>query len=117
MPKFFVVIGLQIVAFLLAWLQFLTGMRTDEAKYLLNIPYPHPPLIRSVLGWTDGFVYQEIFWRVIFATLIIQAVWLVWDMGRSFGRPSRILLALAWLLSSGVILQGGSLFIGPLSAL
>ncbi|OGJ56013.1 hypothetical protein A2635_00925 [Candidatus Peribacteria bacterium RIFCSPHIGHO2_01_FULL_51_9] len=117
MPKFFVVIGLQIVACLLAWMQLLTGMRTDEAKYLLNIPYPHPPFIRSVLGWTDGFVYQEIFWRVIFATLIVQAVWIVWDIGKPFGRPSRIFLALAWLLSSGVILQAGSIYMASLTAL
>lgn len=117
MPRIFVVIGLQIVALFLASIQFLTGIRTDEAKYLLNIPYPHPPLVRSVLGWTDWFLYQEIFWRIIFATLLIQATWLVWDMGRSLRKPSRMLLAGTWVLSSGVVLQAGSLYMSSLTAL
>ena len=117
MTRIFFIVGLQLSAFIIAWMQYLVGVRTDEAKYLLNIPYPHPPLIRSVLSWTEGFIYQEIFWRIIFATLLIQGVWLVWDMGRSLSKPSRIVLALSWFLSSGVILQAGSLYMAPMTAL
>lgn len=117
MTKMMITIGLQSGAFLLAWMHFFMGLRTDEAKYLLNIPYPHPPLMRSVMGWTDQFLHQEVFWRVIFATLLIQATWLVWGMGRSLGNPSRMLLAGTWVLSSGVILQAGSLYMASLTAL
>ena len=71
------VAGLEVYALALAFLQAMSGVRTDEAKYLLNIPYPHPPAARFVLGLTDGWAYQEIFWRIVFATLLVQAVFLV----------------------------------------
>jgi len=46
MRKLIAAVALQIYALLLAGVQLLGGVRTDEAKYLLNIPYPHPPLAR-----------------------------------------------------------------------
>ena len=68
---------LEIVAVALAFMQMLGGVRTDEAKYLLNIPYPHPPLVRWILSQTEWIPFQEWLWRIIFATLMVQAVWIV----------------------------------------
>ena len=49
------ILPLQAWAILLAFVQTLGGgVRTDEAKYLLNIPYPQPPLARWILGWTEA---------------------------------------------------------------
>ena len=78
MRRALIIIGLEGYALALAWIQSLGGVRTDEAKYLLDIPYPHPPLMRWVLNLTEGFTYQEMLWRMIFATLLVQAVWLVY---------------------------------------
>lgn len=111
------VIGLQVYALLLAGFQLLTGVRTDEAKYLLDIPYPHPPLVRLVLGLTDGWAFQEPFWRIVFATLIIQGVWIVWHLGRDLDRSRRMVLAGFWLLSAAVILQAGTVMMAVLTAI
>lgn len=110
-------IGLQCVAFILAFMQYVIGVRTDEAKYLLNLPYPHPPLIRTTISWTEGFAHQEFLWRIIFATLLLQATWIVWDMGRTLHKTSRMILAVSWVSASGVILYAGSLYMAPLTAL
>jgi hypothetical protein len=111
------VIGLEGVALLLAWLQSLGGVRTDEAKYLLNIPYPHPPLLRTIMSWTEDVPFQEMLWRVVLATLFVQAVWLIWDMGRTLRRDARIALCAAWLLSAGMLLNTGSIMLAPVNAL
>ena len=82
MFRFLIIIGLQMYALLLAWMQSLGGIHTDEAKYLLDIPYPHPPLVRWMVSQTELYVHQEMLWRVVFATLMVQAVFLVWSLGR-----------------------------------
>ncbi len=110
------VLGLQAYAILLAVLRLPGGIRTDEAKYLLDIPYPHPPFLRSILHLTDGWSGQELFWRVILATLFIQAAWLVWDMTRDLRHDARVAAAAAWLLSAGVILQTGAIMLAPVNA-
>ncbi|MBI3331459.1 hypothetical protein HYZ99_00690 [Candidatus Peregrinibacteria bacterium] len=118
MRRLIAIAALEVHALLLAWMQSLGGgVRTDEAKYLLNIPYPQPPLARTVLGWTEGLAFQEILWRVIFATLLIQAVWLVWDIGRNLSREHRFILAAGWLLSTSVLFQAGTVMMAPLTAL
>ncbi len=110
-------VGLEGYALLLAWLQSLGGVRTDEAKYLLDIPYPHPPLLRFLMGSTEILPSQECLWRLIFASLLVQAVWIVWDMTRAFARRERIAIAAMWLLSGGLMLQAGSIMMAPLTAL
>ena len=93
------------------------GVRTDEAKYLLDIPYPHPPLARTILSSLDGLSGQEFFWRLVFATITVQAVWLVWDLSKDLKRLSRISLCLVWLLNTAVIGIAGSIMMSVLTAL
>lgn len=108
---------LQAYALILANLQSLGGVRTDEAKYVLNIPYPHPPLGRWVFHAFEWLPFQEMFWRVVLATLLVQAVWLVWDRARSLPFASRAAVAGAWLFSGGVLLQAGSIMLSSVVAL
>ncbi|MEK7218436.1 MAG: hypothetical protein AAB728_03135, partial [Patescibacteria group bacterium] len=108
---------LQIYAFLLAGIQALGGVHTDEAKYLLNIPYPHPPLARFLLSLTSSWPYQEFLWRAVFATLLVQAAWLVWHMGAGLAREQRFTAACAWLLCAAVVLQAGTIMMVSLTAL
>lgn len=116
MRKLSLVIGLEAYALFLAGVQFLNGVRTDEAKYLLDIPYPHPPLARGMLGFFDGMPFNEGFFRILFATLIVQAVWIVWEMGRSLSILSRISLCVVWLLSGAIMFQGGTVMMAMLTA-
>jgi len=110
-------IVLQGYAFLLAGMQALGGVRTDEAKYLLNIPYPHPPLARYLLSLTSSFPFQEALWRIVFATLLVQAAWLVLRMARGMSNEQRVAAMGAWLLSAAVLLQAGTIMMAPLTAL
>jgi|GEM_PF-470223 hypothetical protein len=117
LKKACIAVGLEILAVLLGLVQSLGQVHTDEAKYLLNIPYPHPPLARWALHLIDAVPFQELFWRVVFASFMVQAVWFVWDMGRELPRAKRFTLAGSWLLSSGVLLQAGTVLLAPLTAL
>ncbi|KKW38269.1 hypothetical protein A2454_02935 [Candidatus Peribacteria bacterium RIFOXYC2_FULL_55_14] len=117
MRRVLLILGLEAYAALLAFLQALGGVRTDEAKYLLNIPYPHPPAVRWILSQLDALPFQEMLVRILFATLMVQAVWVLWDMARDFPRPKRFLLAGLWLFSGGVLLQAGTVMMAPLTAL
>ncbi len=109
--------ALEGLAVILALLQWQVGVRTDEAKYLLNIPYPHPPAVRFILGLTKGFPFQELLWRLVFATLLLQAVWLVWDLTKGYTKNQRTIIALAWIFSSAILLQAGTVMMAPLTAL
>lgn len=117
MRRFLVILGLEGYAVLLAFLQGLGGVRTDEAKYLLNIPYPHPPAVRWLLGQFDAFAYQEIAVRVLFATFMVQSVWFLWDMAKDLPPSKKCTLAGLWLFSGGVLLQAGTVMMAPLTAL
>jgi hypothetical protein len=117
MRRLSAIIGLQAYAFVLACAQAAGGVRTDEAKYLLNIPYPHPPLLRWVMSLTEACPLQDIFWRVVWATLFIQAVWFVWDIARSLPRASRLASCACWLLSAGIVLWAGSIYLSIFNAL
>ncbi|MBI5156250.1 hypothetical protein HZA45_03180, partial [Candidatus Peregrinibacteria bacterium] len=114
---FISIIGLEAYAIILAFLQAMSGVRTDEAKYLLNIPYPHPPAARFLLGLTDGWAYQEFFWRFLFATLLVQAVFLIWSMGKILPRRDRFTLCGVWLFSAAFVAQTGSIMMAELTAL
>lgn len=110
------VVGLELYALLLAWQQSLGGVRTDEAKMLLSIPYPHPPLLRWIVSQTEFLPFQEMLWRVLFASLLVQAVWLVWDMGKGLRPAVRLLAAATWLLSAAFLQQVGSITTAPVTA-
>jgi hypothetical protein len=117
MRRILTLIGfLEVYAFLLVLLALPGGVRTDEAKYLLSIPYPHPPLIRTIVSWGTSFPMHELLVRFVFATVVVQSAWIVWDLGRVLTRPRRLALALAWLLSSAVVLQGGTVMLAPITA-
>lgn len=116
MPKVVTIFLLECLAVLCAWIQSIGGVRTDEAKYLLNIPYPHPPLIRWLMGLTNSWTMQEIFWRIVLATIVVQAVWIVWDIGKNIARPYRLLLCAFWLLSGGILLQAGTVMMACITA-
>jgi hypothetical protein len=105
------ILGLEILALVLVYLQLTGGVRTDEAKYLLSIPYPHPPLLRWIMASTSALPGHLLFWRFIFASAVVQASWLVYDLGAVLQRDRRIALILAWLCSAPVILQGGSVML------
>lgn len=107
---------LALPAIALANWQALGGVRTDEAKYLLNIPYPHPPLMRWIFSLTEALPFQEMFWRLLLATLVVQAVWLVWDMTRTFHLEDRIIVCAGWLLSSSVLTQAGAMTMATIMA-
>lgn len=117
MLKFVIVLGLEAYAVALASLQSLGGVRTDEAKYLLDIPYPHPPLARWLFSLTESVPFQEWFWRIVLATLVVQAVWLVWSMCDTMKRGNRIAICALWVCSASVLLQAGTVMMAPLTAL
>lgn len=117
MHRVIVIIGIQLYAIALTVLQSMGNVRTDEAKYLLNIPYPHPPLVRWILNLTEAFPFQEMLWRVVFATLLVQAVWLLWSMGKDLAPRVRIALCASWLLTAAVVVQAGTIMMAPLTAL
>lgn len=107
---------LELLAIALAHWQALGGVRTDEAKYLLNIPYPHPPLMRWIFSATEWIPFHEMFWRVILASLLVQGVWLVWDLCRDLRPQDRAAASVGWLLSSALLLQAGSVMLSPVAA-
>lgn len=111
-----VVILLECYALLLAGVHMPGGVLTDEAKYLLNIPYPHPPLLRSIMGFTSSFPLHEFFWRIVFASALVQVVWLIWDLAEVLPGPKRIALSLSWLLASSVVLQSGSIVLAVVAS-
>ncbi|MBP9773610.1 MAG: hypothetical protein KBD00_03190 [Candidatus Peribacteraceae bacterium] len=114
MRRLISIVGLQLYALCLAVMQLSVGLRTDEAKYLLNVPYPHPPLARSVLATIKMFPYQELLWRIVLASLLVQLVWCVIVL-TSDKRLQR-LLACLWLTVPALILQSGSIMMAPLTA-
>lgn len=116
MPRLKNILWLELYAVLLAFARFTGGVHTDEAKYLLDIPYPHPPLIRSILHLTDSWVGQEIFWRIVFASILVQSVWLLLRLAPDLRRKSRIALCVSWLFGSAILLQAGSIMMAPLTA-
>lgn len=117
MRRVTVALGLELYALSLAALQLRGGVRTDEAKYLLDIPYPHPPVGRFLFHLFEGWTAQELFLRIVLATLLVQGVWLVCSMGRSLAHRERLTVCGTWLLAAPVILQAGTIMLAPLTAL
>jgi len=117
MRRFLVIISLQAYAVLLALYQGLASVRTDEAKYLLDIPYPHPPLMRVLMHVTEQFPLQEFFWRITLATLMVQSVWIVVSLVKKWAPEKRLTLCGLWLFSSAILFQAGSIMMAPITAL
>lgn len=116
MRKILLMLWLESYALLLAAYQWTLGVRTDEAKYLLNIPYPHPPLIRYFLSSANS-LWMEFVWRFFFATLLIQSVWIIWELFHHLPKEKRWILCSSWLVAGSMILQAGSIMMAPLTAL
>lgn len=114
---FITIIGLEILAIALAILASFHGVLTDEAKYLLNIPYPHPPVFRWILGITRVLPGQELFWRIVLSSLLIQSVWAVRSFLPKGDASGRFTLAALWLFSSAMIVQAGQILVAPVTAL
>jgi hypothetical protein len=112
--KFFL---LECIAAATTMVQMHNLVRTDEAKYLLNIPYPHPPLARGIISAFDGFPWQEVLWRFLLASFLLQLVWIVWSMGMHLPKRQRATLCGLWLLSSAVLFQAGTVMIAPITAM
>ncbi len=114
----FQVMGLEIFAIALAVLQQWQGLKTDEAKYLLNIPYPHPPLARWIFSAVGSHLPSpELFWRIVLATILVQSVWLIHDLALSRSYNMRCPLCAGWLLSAAMMSQAGTIMMAPLTAL
>lgn len=116
MRRFLLIIGLELYALFLAAAQSYAGVRTDEAKYLLNIPYPHPPLARWLFSQLEMLPMQEMFVRVLIASVIVLAVFLIADLARDCTREQRFTLCGLYLLSMPVIMQAGTIMMAPLTA-
>ena len=108
---------LEALAVLLALYQGLSGVQTDEAKYLLNIPYPHPPLVRSLFELLEVVPQQELIIRILMASLLVQAVWLVGALAHRLSVEKRVTLCGLWLFSASVLFQAGTVMMAPLTAL
>ncbi len=108
--------SLELLALLLALLGMWMGLHTDEAKYLLSIPYPHPPAIRWVLSLGLSLPFHEFLMRFVLASVIVQSSWLLWDLGAVLPRERQTALMLTWLLSTALILQGGTVMLAPMTA-
>jgi len=117
MRPFLIALGLQAYAVFLAVTQWKIGLRTDEAKYILDIPYPHPPLVRFVLHATDSVFFAEFFWRLFIATLIVQAVWMLVSVARRIDVRTVPLVVALWLCSPALLLQGGTIMIAVFTAI
>ncbi|OIO54752.1 hypothetical protein AUJ46_02480 [Candidatus Peregrinibacteria bacterium CG1_02_54_53] len=109
--------GLVLLGLSLAAIHAWQGITTDEAKYLLNIPYPHPPFIRSIFGFTSALIGQELFWRCILAVSLLQGTWLASACAQSREHGAKLLLAGLWILSSAVLVWSGSVLLAPVTAL
>lgn len=105
------IVLLEAYALLLSVLQYAHGLRTDEAKYLLSIPYPHPPLLRDIIAFTNAVPGHEFLWRFLFASLLVQCVWLFIDLGVVLTQPRRRALILGWLFATAVMIQGGTVML------
>ena len=109
--------GLLLLAVVLAVLHVWHGVTTDEAKYLLNIPYPHPPLARWFIGLTQWIPGQEYLWRIVLAVSLLQAAWISRGLAPKHVPSSPLLLMSLWVLSAGVFVSAGQILLAPITAL
>jgi len=108
--------GLVLLGIVLATLHAWQGITTDEAKYLLNIPYPHPPLARGIIGFTQWIPGQEILWRVLLAVALLLAAELARAFASAREKGATFLLAGLWVLSVAVFVSAGQILLAPITA-
>lgn len=109
--------GLVLLGLVLALLHAWQGVTTDEAKYLLDIPYPHPPFARFILSFASFVGGHEIFWRIVLAILLLQGAWIARSLAPARDRTAAFLLFTLWVLSTAVFVWAGAVLIAPLTAL
>jgi len=117
------VISLQAYALFLVVIQQYSGVHTDEAKYLLDIPYPHPPAFR---WFFDSFGYnplQDVYARFFVAALLVNSVLFLYPVAKRYFPSSRTRslsapagICLLWLFSGGLIIQGGTAMMSSVNA-
>lgn len=66
---------------------------------------------------TEILPFQEWLWRAIFASLLIQAVWLVWHMGKRLPHAERFAVAVTWIFSATMIIQAGTIMLAVVTGL
>jgi hypothetical protein len=108
---------LEVYALVLALVQHVRGVRSDEAVSLLNIPVFDPPLIRTILHRTEFLSFGDFFWRLVFATILIQSVWFIYETAHGLPQRLKKTLCGAWLLSASLILSAGALSMASIAAL
>ena len=111
------ILSIELLAITLAIVASFHGVVTDEAKYLLNIPYPHPPLFRFLVGLTRVIPGQELFWRVLLATLLLQTARFIPSFFPAEQKRERFAAGVLWLLSAAVLAQAGQILVAPVTAL
>jgi hypothetical protein len=85
---------------LYAWHLNLPDIGGDAAKYALNIAYPHPPLVRSMMwGMQALFGFTPLFARLPLVMLGAAAVGMVFALLRRLGLP--VLVAMALTIAFG----------------
>jgi hypothetical protein len=109
--KFIAIVLLEVIACLAVYIHLKAGVLTDEAKYLLSIPYPHPPVVREMMAWTKGWEWQEWFWRLVFASVMIQSIWLFASAQIVQEKKLMPIIALCFLFSPAIFLQSGTIML------
>lgn len=110
-------VGLVLLALALALLQHYQGLSTDEAKYLLDIPYPHPPLLRWLMGMTSLMPGQVFLWRTALAFALLSGAWIAASLLPETQREYRPMIGALWILSASVLTLSGQILMAPVTAL
>ena len=106
-----------LLALLLSIYHVQLGVHTDEAKYLLGIPYPHPPLFQFLLSSIDGWAFQEQFLRLLFAFALLSGSWIVWQLSDARYGKARFILVMSYFLAPSVLLYSGTVFMSVLTSI
>ncbi|MDD5055185.1 MAG: hypothetical protein PHZ00_02860 [Candidatus Peribacteraceae bacterium] len=110
MRRTILVIGIfELIALGIALLGMRMGLQSDEAKYLLEVPFSLPHAIRWFLSFGASLTFHEFLMRFVLASIAVQAGWLLWDLGTVLPLERQMALVGTWLLSAALIMQGGTL--------
>lgn len=111
-----VAFGCVAVLLLLVWLRGGAHIVTDEAKYVLNIAYPHPPGLRWLMHWRVGsLVFHIWFWRFCMISGWLAA-FAYWMRHQRFGCPLEWCLLVLWTTGAWWMFAGNLLLVSATSA-
>lgn len=110
-------IGIVLLGVALAALQQFRGLATDEAKFLLDIPYPHPPLLRFLMGMTLWVPGQALLWRILLALALLGGTRIAMALLPEEHRSLRPVIGALWILSASVLTLAGQIIMAPVTAL